>query len=180
MASRGRTKRQWIAGVIVAGATGTIDRGVNNGGFPAGAACHLSCRRWLPVISHRARARARSTARCQFTSQACYHEPGRMRSRSLPSSRPTRRTKACVGPPRARPPPRNRALPAADSLTSLPLPAPSAVAVSPEREKKFPIGPANAIKLGYDPAEIDALPASVTESFCGSATPWAWAKHLIK
>jgi hypothetical protein len=41
------------------------------------------------------------------------------------------------------------------------------VARSPEQERKFPVGPASARKLGYDPQEIDALPPSVTESFCG-------------
>lgn len=41
------------------------------------------------------------------------------------------------------------------------------VAKSPDREKKFPVGPDSAKKLGYDPKEIDALPSSVTESFCG-------------
>jgi len=41
------------------------------------------------------------------------------------------------------------------------------VAHSPDQEKKFPVGPASAKKLGYDPNEIDALPNSVTESFCG-------------
>ena len=29
------------------------------------------------------------------------------------------------------------------------------------------VGPASARKLGYDPQEIDALPGSVTDSFCG-------------
>jgi arsenite methyltransferase len=47
----------------------------------------------------------------------------------------------------------------------------AAVAVSPGEEKKFPVGPASAKKLGYDPSEIDALPASVTESFCGVGNP---------
>ncbi len=45
------------------------------------------------------------------------------------------------------------------------------VAHSPGQEKKFPVGPASAKKLGYSPAEIDALPASVTESFCGVGNP---------
>ena len=44
------------------------------------------------------------------------------------------------------------------------------VARSPEQETKFPVGPASAKKLGYDPQEIDALPPSVTESFCGVGT----------
>lgn len=45
------------------------------------------------------------------------------------------------------------------------------VAQSPDQEKRFPVGPASAKKLGYDPIEIDALPASVTESFCGVGNP---------
>lgn len=45
------------------------------------------------------------------------------------------------------------------------------VALSPDQEKKFPVGPASAKKLGYDPKEIDSLPASVTESFCGVGNP---------
>jgi SAM-dependent methyltransferase len=45
------------------------------------------------------------------------------------------------------------------------------VAASPGLEKKFPVGPASAKTLGYDPKEIAALPASVTESFCGVGNP---------
>jgi SAM-dependent methyltransferase len=47
----------------------------------------------------------------------------------------------------------------------------AAIATSPGQEKKFPIGPASAKKLGYDPQEIDALPLQVTESFCGVGNP---------
>ena len=45
------------------------------------------------------------------------------------------------------------------------------VARSPDQEQEFPVGPASARKLGYDPPEIDALPPSVTESFCGVGDP---------
>jgi SAM-dependent methyltransferase len=45
------------------------------------------------------------------------------------------------------------------------------VARSPDQEQKFPVGPASAKKLGYDPQEIDALPPSVTDSFCGVGYP---------
>lgn len=45
------------------------------------------------------------------------------------------------------------------------------VARQPDLEKKFPVGPASAKKLGYDSQEIDALPTSVTESFCGVGNP---------
>jgi SAM-dependent methyltransferase len=47
----------------------------------------------------------------------------------------------------------------------------AAVAAEPGRETKFPVGPASAKKLGYDPHEIDALPATATESFCGVGNP---------
>ena len=47
----------------------------------------------------------------------------------------------------------------------------AAVASSPGAEKKFPVGPASARKLGYSSAEIDSLPSSVTESFCGVGNP---------
>src|SRR5437867_2203983 len=50
------------------------------------------------------------------------------------------------------------------------------VARSPEQERKFPVGPASAKKLGYDPKEIDALPASVTDSFCGVGNPLGLAE----
>ena len=45
------------------------------------------------------------------------------------------------------------------------------VARSPDKEQKFPVGPVSAKKLGYDPNEIDSLPTSVTESFCGVGNP---------
>jgi SAM-dependent methyltransferase len=47
------------------------------------------------------------------------------------------------------------------------------VALSPQEEKKFPVGPASAKRLGYDAAEIDAMPGSVTESFAGVGNPFA-------
>jgi arsenite methyltransferase len=47
------------------------------------------------------------------------------------------------------------------------------VAVSPQQENKFPVGSASAKRLGYDAAEIDAMPASVTESFAGVGNPLA-------
>ncbi len=45
-------------------------------------------------------------------------------------------------------------------------------AETPGEERKFPLGPESAKCLGYDPAEIDALPSSVTESFCGVGDPF--------
>jgi arsenite methyltransferase len=52
------------------------------------------------------------------------------------------------------------------------------VATAPELERKFPIGPASAKKLGYDPAEVDALPPAVTESFCGVGNPFSMGEPL--
>lgn len=45
------------------------------------------------------------------------------------------------------------------------------VAQSPYKEKKFPVGPASAKRLGYEANEIDSLLSSVTESFCGVGNP---------
>ncbi|MBI1903475.1 MAG: methyltransferase domain-containing protein [Planctomycetia bacterium] len=47
------------------------------------------------------------------------------------------------------------------------------IATSPGAEQKFPVGPKSAKRLGYDAAEIDALPPSVTESFCGVGNPFS-------
>jgi SAM-dependent methyltransferase len=52
------------------------------------------------------------------------------------------------------------------------------VATAPDQERKFLIGPESAKKLGYDPAEVDALPASVTESFCGVGNPFLMGEPL--
>lgn len=45
------------------------------------------------------------------------------------------------------------------------------VAIDPTAPQRHPSGPASAKKLGYDPAEIDALPAVVVESFAGVGNP---------
>ncbi len=45
------------------------------------------------------------------------------------------------------------------------------LAVSPQAEKRFPVGPASAKRLGYKASEMDALPALVTESFAGVGNP---------
>ena len=47
------------------------------------------------------------------------------------------------------------------------------VAIAPDQERKFPVGPESAKKLGYEPAEVDALPSAVTESFCGVGNPFS-------
>ncbi len=47
------------------------------------------------------------------------------------------------------------------------------VATAPEQERKFPVGPESAKKLGYEPAEVDALPSAAIESFCGVGNPFS-------
>jgi SAM-dependent methyltransferase len=47
------------------------------------------------------------------------------------------------------------------------------IAVAPVQEPKFPVGPASAKRLGYNIAEIDALPVALTESFCGVGNPFS-------
>lgn len=47
------------------------------------------------------------------------------------------------------------------------------VALAPQEEQKFPVGPSSAKRLGYDAHEIDSLPRSVTESFAGVGNPLA-------
>lgn len=45
------------------------------------------------------------------------------------------------------------------------------VALDPHARQRHPTGPASAKRLGYDPGEIDGLPAAVTESFAGVGNP---------
>lgn len=52
----------------------------------------------------------------------------------------------------------------------------SRIAVAPDQEETFPVGPQSAKNLGYDPAELDALPRAVTESFCGVGNPISLGK----
>lgn len=47
----------------------------------------------------------------------------------------------------------------------------SETALTPEQVKRFPLGPDSAKRLGYNADEIDGLPLSVTESFCGVGNP---------
>jgi ubiquinone/menaquinone biosynthesis C-methylase UbiE len=42
----------------------------------------------------------------------------------------------------------------------------------------FPVGPESAKKLGYDASEVDSLPLSVTESFCGVGNPFLLGQPL--
>jgi SAM-dependent methyltransferase len=45
------------------------------------------------------------------------------------------------------------------------------VALDPAGERKFPIGPESAKRLGYDATEIDTLPPRAAESFAGVGNP---------
>jgi SAM-dependent methyltransferase len=47
------------------------------------------------------------------------------------------------------------------------------VALDPAGERKFPVGPESAKRLGYDTAEIDSLPPQAKESFAGVGNPLA-------
>ncbi|GAC1502075.1 MAG: hypothetical protein NVS1B2_27390 [Vulcanimicrobiaceae bacterium] len=49
------------------------------------------------------------------------------------------------------------------------------LATDPAHEGRFEVGPTSAKRLGYDPATIDALPPSCTESFAGVGNPLAFA-----
>jgi SAM-dependent methyltransferase len=51
------------------------------------------------------------------------------------------------------------------------------IAAAPGEERTFPVGPESARRLGYD-AEVDALPASLTESFCGVGNPLSLGEPL--
>jgi len=48
-----------------------------------------------------------------------------------------------------------------------------ALARSPDEEKRFPVGPDSAKRLGYPFQEIDSLPPAATESFAGVGNPFA-------
>lgn len=52
------------------------------------------------------------------------------------------------------------------------------VAIAPDQERKFPVGPASAKELGYDPTEVNSLPVSLTESFCGVGNPLSLGEPL--
>jgi SAM-dependent methyltransferase len=47
------------------------------------------------------------------------------------------------------------------------------VALEPQAKQRHPTGPESAERLGYDAAEIEALPTQVTESFAGVGNPLA-------
>lgn len=47
------------------------------------------------------------------------------------------------------------------------------IAVAPAEERRFPVGPESARRVGYDPSVIDTLPRSLTESFCGVGNPFS-------
>nr|WP_161602582.1 methyltransferase domain-containing protein [Tautonia marina] len=54
------------------------------------------------------------------------------------------------------------------------------VATDPDREERFPVGPESAKALGYDAAEVDALPPSLTESFCGVGNPFSLGEPELR
>jgi SAM-dependent methyltransferase len=47
------------------------------------------------------------------------------------------------------------------------------VAVAPAEERRFPVGPESARRLGYDPSVIDPLPPGLAGSFCGVGNPFS-------
>jgi arsenite methyltransferase len=47
----------------------------------------------------------------------------------------------------------------------------AAIALRPDQDRRFPVGPASAKALGYDSTGIDALPPLATESFAGVGNP---------
>lgn len=47
------------------------------------------------------------------------------------------------------------------------------IAIAPDKERKFPVGPESAKKLGYESAEVDALPSAAIGSFCGVGNPFS-------
>jgi arsenite methyltransferase len=49
----------------------------------------------------------------------------------------------------------------------------SRIATTPNEERKFPVGPESAKRLGYQVAEVDSLLSAVTESFCGVGNPFS-------
>jgi arsenite methyltransferase len=49
----------------------------------------------------------------------------------------------------------------------------AALALHPAEQKRFPVGPESAKRLGYEAREIDALPLAVTESFADVGNPFA-------
>jgi SAM-dependent methyltransferase len=49
----------------------------------------------------------------------------------------------------------------------------AALATHPVEEKRFPIGPDSAKRLGYSCEEIDSLPPEATESFAGVGNPFS-------
>lgn len=49
----------------------------------------------------------------------------------------------------------------------------AALARDPAQERRFPVGPDSAKRLGYSAAEIDSLPVSATESFAGVGNPFS-------
>lgn len=49
----------------------------------------------------------------------------------------------------------------------------AALARNPAEEKRFPVGPDSARRLGYPSQDIDSLPMAATESFAGVGNPFS-------
>ena len=49
----------------------------------------------------------------------------------------------------------------------------SRIAVTPNQDRKFPVGLESAKKLGHERAEVETLPSAITESFCGVGNPFS-------
>jgi SAM-dependent methyltransferase len=47
------------------------------------------------------------------------------------------------------------------------------VATAPGQERKFPVGPESAKRLGYNAAVVNSMLSSLTESFCGVGNPFS-------
>jgi hypothetical protein len=52
----------------------------------------------------------------------------------------------------------------------------AALAANPAEERRFPVGPDSAKRLGYSAQEIDLLPSAATESFAGVGNPFSLAE----
>jgi SAM-dependent methyltransferase len=55
----------------------------------------------------------------------------------------------------------------------------TALARNPAEEKRFPVGPDSAKRLGYPGQEIDSLPPTATESFAGVGNPFSLGELLL-
>jgi SAM-dependent methyltransferase len=52
------------------------------------------------------------------------------------------------------------------------------IARTPQEERRFPVGPESARQLGYRDSDVEALPSTLTESFCGVGNPLALSEPV--